>query len=63
MLRADRDLPSLPIEDVEKNTKTLISGASSLTIVEAETLPPQDGGKRAWLFLIGACAIEGVTMG
>ena len=63
MLRADRDLPSLPIEDVEKNTKTVISRASSLAIVEAETLTPQDGGKRAWLFLISACVVEGVTMG
>ena len=30
---------------------------------EKDVIPPQDGGKGAWLFLIGACIIEGVTWG
>lgn len=32
-------------------------------INEVETLPRQDGGRGAWLFLAGAWIIEGITWG
>lgn len=33
------------------------------TEVKDDTLPPQDGGSDAWLFLFGACVFEIVSWG
>lgn len=59
----DRELPPLPIQDVEANTKPPVRSASSSTVVEGDTLQPQDSGKGAYIFLIGACMIEGSSWG
>ena len=58
----DRELPPLP-EDIETDTKSSVRSASSLTVVEGDGLRPQDSGKGAYVFLIGACIIEGVSWG
>ena len=36
---------------------------TALSIVEDDPLSPRDGGKRAWLFLVGAAVIEIVAWG
>lgn len=59
----DRELPPLPIQDVEPRTTPTVRSASSSTVVEADGLQPQDSGKGAYVFLIGACIIEGVSWG
>lgn len=62
-IQVERDLPSLPAEDIEAYPRILTSRKSSLTIVKEKMMPPPDGGKSAWIFLFGACIIEGVTCG
>lgn len=59
----DRELPPLPIEDVEAHPKSPVRSASSSTVVEDDGLQPQDSGKGAYVFLVGACMIEGVSWG
>ena len=59
----DRELPPLPTQDVEAHTTPSVRGASSATVVQGDGLQPQDSGKGAYVFLIGACIIEGVSWG
>ena len=59
----DRELPPLPIEDVEARPKSPVRSATSSTVVEDDGLQPQDSGKGAYVFLFGACMIEGVSWG
>ena len=59
----DRELPPIPTHDVEAHTTPPVHSASSPTVVEVDGLPPQDSGKGAYVFLIGACMIEGVSWG
>ena len=59
----DRELPPLPIGDIETDIKPPVRRASSSTLVEGDGLQPQDSGKGAYVFLIGACIIEGVSWG
>ena len=53
--------------DEEKHEASKKSAASddmiAATAVAEHTLPAQDGGKQAWLFLVGAAAIEIVVWG
>ena len=59
----DRELPPLPTEDIEAHTKPPVRRASTSTLVEGDGLQPQDSGKGAYVFLLGACMIEGVSWG
>ena len=59
----DRELPPLPIEHVEAHTTPPTRTASSSVVVEGDVLQPQDSGKGAYVFLIGACIIEGMSWG
>ncbi len=59
----DPELPPLPFQNLEANTKPPVRSARSSTVVEADSLPPQDSGKVAYVFLNSACIIESVSSG
>ena len=59
----DRELLPLPTQDVEANTKPPARNPGSSRVVEGDRLPPHDSGKVAYVFLIGACMIGGVSWG
>ena len=56
----DEESPKLAKDSAAVSEST---GAETPVNTEKDVLSPQDGGKGAWMFLIGACIIEGVTWG
>ena len=56
--------PSCTADEEENRIRLsdLDTGSPPTTINEAEILPRQDGGRGAWLFLVGACIIEGIAL-
>jgi hypothetical protein len=55
---------TLPIEShqtVQQRQSNSHGGGQN--IIEDSDLPPADGGRRAWSFMVGACMIEGLMWG
>lgn len=60
--RDENDIHFIDTQDAAQ-ASSLHYDSSGPSAVVSQTLPPVDGGRRAWLFLLGCFMLDGIVWG